>query len=216
MPARVSSCWWRYFSGPALPVQILWINMSTAVLLGLMLVFEPKERDLMQRPPRDPRQPIFTFPLLMRTGLVCLLTLIGGFGLFLSMQHDHPDALAEARTAVVNVVVMVQLFYLLNCRSLTHSMFHVGLWSNPSVIFGIVTMLAAQMLFTYAPFMNRLFHSAPLALSHWIPIIATGLARSLLVGFEKWVRFGRTTRGGEKIHFAQLAYAANPTTGNQL
>lgn len=62
---------------PLLPVQLLWINMATAVLLGLMLVFEPKEAGLMSRPPRDPAQPILTFPLFMRTGLVTLLMLVG-------------------------------------------------------------------------------------------------------------------------------------------
>ena len=68
---------------PALPVQLLWINMATALFLGLTLVFEPEERDLMRRPPRDPQQPILTFPLFMRTGLVSLLILAGAFGAFL-------------------------------------------------------------------------------------------------------------------------------------
>ena len=67
---------------PALPLQLLWINMVTAVLLGLTLAFETKEPGLMERPPRDPRQPLLTFPLFMRTGLVSLLTLVGAFGLF--------------------------------------------------------------------------------------------------------------------------------------
>ena len=62
---------------PALPVQFLWINMMTAMFLGLMLVFEPKEHDLMQRPPRDPKEPILTFPLFMRTGFVTLILLAG-------------------------------------------------------------------------------------------------------------------------------------------
>ncbi len=48
---------------PALPVQLLWINMMTAIALGVPLIFEPKEHDLMKRPPRDPRRPILDFPL---------------------------------------------------------------------------------------------------------------------------------------------------------
>ena len=71
---------------PALPVQLLWVNMSTAIFLGLMLVFEPKEPGLMLRPPRDPRRPLLTFPLLMRTGLVSLLMQIGGYTLF-HLEH---------------------------------------------------------------------------------------------------------------------------------
>ena len=64
-----------------LPVQLLWINMATAVLLGMTLAFETREPRLMERPPRDPRQPLLTFPIFMRTGLVSLLTLCGAFGL---------------------------------------------------------------------------------------------------------------------------------------
>ncbi len=58
---------------PVVPVQILWVNMTTALLLGLMLVFEPKETGLMERKPRDPSRPILTFPLFMRTGLISLI-----------------------------------------------------------------------------------------------------------------------------------------------
>ena len=172
---------------PALPVQMLWINMMTALLLGLMLVFEPREPDLMQRPPRDPKEPILTFPLFMRTGLVTLIILAGAFGLFL-WEQARGATLAEARTIVVNVIVVVEIFYLLNCRSLTHSMHSLGLFSNPWVLFGAAAMLAAQFLFTYAPFMNHLFHTAPLPAEAWLHIFAVGLVAFTAVGTEKSIR----------------------------
>jgi Ca2+-transporting ATPase len=172
---------------PALPVQMLWINMMTALLLGLMLVFEPREPDLMQRPPRDPKEPILTFPLFMRTGLVTLIILAGAFGLFL-WEQACGATLAEARTIVVNVIVVVEIFYLLNCRSLTHSMRSLGLFSNPWVLFGAAAMLAAQFLFTYAPFMNHLFHTAPLPAEAWLHIFAVGLVAFTAVGTEKSIR----------------------------
>ncbi len=73
---------------PAVPVQLLWVNLMTAILLGLMLVFEPKERDLMARPPRDPKRPLLTYPLIMRTGLVSLIMMAGAFWLFL-LGDEH-------------------------------------------------------------------------------------------------------------------------------
>jgi magnesium-transporting ATPase (P-type) len=88
---------------PFMPVQLLWINMTTSVLLGLMLVFEPKEHDLMRHSPRDPRQPILTLPLFMRTGRVALLMFAGGYLLFLWELGREAGNVAEARTAVVNV-----------------------------------------------------------------------------------------------------------------
>jgi Ca2+-transporting ATPase len=175
---------------PMFPVQLLWINMMTAVSLGVMLVFESKEPDLMDRPPRDPRQPILTFALFMRTGFVSLLILAGAFALFLWETQRQGATLAEARTAVVNVVVSVEAFYLLNCRSLTRSAFAVGLFSNPWVIAGIGLAIATQLLFTYAPFMNKLFHSAPITGEAWLRIVAVGVIAFAAVELEKWIRFG--------------------------
>ena len=76
---------------------MLWINMTTALLLGLMLVFEPKEHDLMQRPPRDPKEQILTFPLFMRTGLVTLIILAGAFGLFSGSRRMRRTSQRRAR-----------------------------------------------------------------------------------------------------------------------
>ncbi len=173
---------------PVLPLQLLWINM-TEPLFGLMLVFEPKECGLMERPPRDPRQPILTFPLFMRSAFVSILMLAGAFALFLWELHAEKGTLAEARTVVVNVIVMVEGFYLLNCRSLTRSTLSVGLFSNLWLVAGLVAMIAAQFLFTYAPIMNRLFHSAPIGGEAWLRIIAIGVGVYLAVGLEKWIRF---------------------------
>jgi cation-transporting P-type ATPase F len=175
---------------PMLPVQLLWINMTAVTLLGTMLVFEPKEPDLMDRPPRDPDQPILTFSLFMRTGFVSLLMLAGAFALFLWELREEGASLAEARTAVVNVIVMVEALYLLNCRSLTRSIFTLGVFSNLWAILGIGLITAMQLLFTYAPIMNKLFHSAPMAGGSWLRIVAVAFIAFAVVELEKWIRFG--------------------------
>ena len=87
---------------PILPVQILWINMTTAVALGLMLAFEPKEAGIMLRPPRDPSRPLLTGVVVWRILLVGTLLLAGAFGLFLWVQAKG-GTLEEARTVAVNV-----------------------------------------------------------------------------------------------------------------
>lgn len=174
---------------PILPVQLLWINMAASVFLGLMLVFEPHEQNLMQRPPRNPREPILTFPLFMRTGLVSLIILLGSFWVFQMEQSRPGSTLAQARTAVVNVIVMVECAYLLNCRCLHRSIFSIGVFSNPYVPAGIATMLAAQVLLTYLPLMQTLFGTASLSFETWLRIVAVGVISFLIVEFEKWVRF---------------------------
>jgi Ca2+-transporting ATPase len=176
---------------PVVPVQLLWVNMASAIFLGLMLVFEPKESDLMERPPRDPKLPLLTFPLFMRTGLISVIMILGGYWLYFYETSIAGESIATARTAVVNVIVMVEVAYLMSCRSLNHSLLHVGVFSNPWALVGAASMIVAQLLFTYAPFMNHLFHSAPLDGGAWLRIMAVTLLSFIAVELEKWIRFGR-------------------------
>lgn len=171
---------------PITPVQILWINMTTAVLLGLMLAFEPKEPGLMTRAPRNPEQPILTRHLVFRVCLVGLLLLLAAFGLF-EWELSQGESLAKARTVAVNVFVSCELFYLFNCRSLYFSMFKIGLFSNLWVIFGVVAMLLLQILFTYWPPMQHLFGSAAIDRDEWLLIVAAGMIVYCSVGCEKWL-----------------------------
>jgi Ca2+-transporting ATPase len=178
---------------PILPVQILWINMTTAGFLGLMLAFEPKEPGIMIRPPRDPQTPILTRELSSRIILVGLLLLAGSFGLF-TWETIHGADLARARTVAVNVFIIIELFYLINCRSLTRSIVQLGLFTNPWLFGGIAMMLALQMVYTYLPLMNYLFQSVPLDPAAWARIVLVGLLAYTIVESEKWLRRKRKTR----------------------
>lgn len=183
---------------PALPVQLLWVNLMTCVLLGLTLVFEPKECDLMARPPRDPKRKLFTFPLLMRTGLVSMILVLGSFWVFFwELQHERASQ-AAARTAAINVIVAVEIAYLMCCRSLTRSVFRINWFTNRWVVGGSLAMLAAQFLFTYAPLMNKLFHTAPPGAKSWLRVAAVAGGALLAVEIEKWIRFGGS-RGNHAI-----------------
>jgi Ca2+-transporting ATPase len=180
---------------PIAPVQILWINMTTAVLLGLMLAFEPKEANIMARPPRNPHAPILTMKLVMRIGLVSLLLLIGCFGLFKWFMVQG-KSLAEAQTLASNGFVIGELFYLFNCRSLTRSIFRIGVFSNLAAFWGALSMLGLQLLFTYAPFMNLLFHTAPLPWDTWLYLAIFGVLVYIIVEIEKFL-VGYTLSGEE-------------------
>ncbi len=172
---------------PILPVQILWINMTTAVLLGLMLAFEPKEHGIMERPPREPGAPILSAALIRRILLVGALLLGAAFGLFEWADTVQGTSLEVARTIAVNVFVTVEIFYLFNCRSLTRSVFRIHPLSNRWVLGGVAITIALQLMYTYAPFMHVAFQSAPLTLEHWSYILAAGIATLFIVEFEKWL-----------------------------
>jgi len=172
---------------PILPAQILWINMITVVLLGLVLAMETREPDIMRRRPRTPDAPILTRALLIRVLLVGGLILIAAFGLY-EWALREGRSVAQARTIAVNVVIFIELFYLFNCRSLTESVFRIGFFSNPWAFAGAGAMVLIQLLFTYAPFMNSFLSSAPLALVDWGLILLAGLITYGIVEIEKWLR----------------------------
>ncbi|WP_028578129.1 cation-transporting P-type ATPase [Desulfomicrobium escambiense] len=172
---------------PILPVQILWINMTTAGCLGLMLAFEPKEPGIMDRPPRDPAMPILDTELYIRILLVGAILLVTAFGLY-EWELRTTGVQEQARTVAVNVFVMVEAFYLFNSRSFTRSPFELGFWTNPWVTAGFVIMVVLQLAFTYVPFMNTLFGSAPIGVLPWVKIIAASLAAYLIIEAEKKIR----------------------------
>lgn len=172
---------------PILPTQILWINMTTAVALGLMLAFEPKEAGIMTRPPRDPGQALLTRALVVRILLVSGLMVVAAWYLF-EWELANGATLPEARTAAVNVFVVVEAFYLFSCRSLTQSVWRIGFFSNRWLIAGVTVQALAQLAFTYLPSMNTIFQSAPISVSAWLRILAIAAAISALVGVDKWLR----------------------------
>jgi Ca2+-transporting ATPase len=179
---------------PILPAQILWINMTTAVLLGLMLAFEPGEKGIMSIPPRDPDEPILSKPLMLRVAIVGALLCAGSFGLF-EMVLAQGRSEAVARTVAVNVFVFGELFYLFNCRSLRRSMFTIGMFTNPWVFVGAGAMAALQLMFTYAPFMHTAFHSAPVSLRDWALTIGCGLIVFVVMEIEKKLTNGTLSKG---------------------
>ena len=135
---------------PITPAQILWINMITAVTLGLALAFEPAEDDLMRRPPRRVGEALLSPLLLWRIGFVALLLIVGTFGLFV-----HATArglgLEAARTIAVNMLVLFEVAYLVNCRRTVASVVsRDGLLGNRAILIAIAIVVALQLLFTYA------------------------------------------------------------------
>ncbi|WP_099024270.1 cation-transporting P-type ATPase [Mycolicibacterium palauense] len=172
---------------PILPTQILWINMTTAVALGLMLAFEPKEAGIMFRAPRDPDEPLLTRGLVIRILLVSSLLVASAWWLF-EWELANGASLPEARTAALNLFVVVEAFYLFSCRSLTHSAWRIGLFSNRFIILGVTVQAIAQLAITYLPSMNTVFETAPIGLEVWGRIFGLAVAVSVVVGIDKWLR----------------------------
>jgi cation-transporting ATPase F len=173
---------------PILPTQILWINMTTAVALGLMLAFEPKEAGIMSRPPRRPDQPLLTGALMGRIVLVSSLLVAGAWWLF-EWEQAHGAGLAEARTAALNLFVVVEAFYLFSCRSLSRSVWRIGVFTNRWIIVGVFAQALGQIAITYLPAMNAVFATAPINADAWMRIFVIAAAASVAVAIDKRIRF---------------------------
>lgn len=178
---------------PITPVQILWVNMVTAVTLALALAFEPAETNVMQRPPRDPREPLLAGILLWRICAVSVLLVIAPLALF-QWEALQQRPLAEARTLAVNALVVSEIFYLFNSRYIHSSVLSpAGLLGSRPVLISIGLMLVLQLAFTYAPPLQRLMGTAPIGLADWGVVTLAGVAVLLLVELEKalWRKWRR-------------------------
>jgi magnesium-transporting ATPase (P-type) len=177
------------FAGLAMPVtaaQILWVNMVTTVTLAIALAFEPGEGQLMQRPPRDPAEPLITRLLFGRIAFVTLLMVVATYTVF-EWEMTRGSSLEVARAAVVNMLVVGELVYLFNARHFTaHAFSWETLAGNLIAFWASVSLVVLQMLFTYAPPMHRLFGTAALGMASWAMILGLASAIFLAVEGEKW------------------------------
>jgi magnesium-transporting ATPase (P-type) len=98
------------------------------------------------------------------------------------------EAVREAQTLAVTAVVLMQMVYVVQCRSLTGSARDVGLWRNPWIYVGIAGLLALQLAFVYLPLLHRAFWSAPLDGGAWLRALAAALTVVPVVAAEKWWR----------------------------
>ncbi|MDS4027514.1 MAG: cation-transporting P-type ATPase [Candidatus Contendobacter sp.] len=180
---------------PITPVQILWVNMVTAVTLALALAFEPAEIDVMRRPPRDPAEPLLSGIMLWRISAVSALLVITPLGLFLwEAANGRPTA--EARTLAVNALVLGEIFYLFNSRYIHGSVLsRAGLLGSRPVLISMGLMLLLQLAFTYFPLLQHLMGTEPIRLADWGIVTLAGMVILLLVELEKAV--WRQVRNGQ-------------------
>jgi len=172
---------------PLTPVQILWVNMITAVTLALALAFEPPEHHVMRRPPRDASQPVLTPHLIWRVAFVSLILMIGTFGFFL-WEMEQGASIEYARTVAVNTLVFFEIFYLYNSRYITASVFNrEGLTGNRYVLMAIAILIFFQMGFTYLSPMQSLFGTTAIDFTTWLGILIVSSTVLFLVELEKYV-----------------------------
>jgi calcium-translocating P-type ATPase len=173
------------FMLPMSAAQILWVNLVAEAALGIALAFEPAEPGVMSRPPRRADAPLLSPFLAWRVLLVSVLFAGVSLGVFFAALEAGRD-LQTARTLVVNTLVVLQVFYLFNVRFLhAPAITPRGALGTRAVLWALAAVLAAQLVFTYAPFMNAWFESRPVAPLDGVLVVLAGALVMLLLELEK-------------------------------
>ncbi len=182
---------------PILPVQMLWVNMATAIVIGTALIFEPREAGLMDRAPRPVSAPLLDRGMAFRIVFVSVLSAGLVFGAwYWALEVEHLT-IAAARTIAVNAIVVVGVAYLFNCRSLTKPLWRIGVFGNKWVWWGSLVMLLVQVAFTYLPFMQKLFHTEAIAPIWWLRLAGVGALVFGVVELKKVVLPSEPARVGQ-------------------
>jgi magnesium-transporting ATPase (P-type) len=173
---------------PLTPVQILWVNMITAVTLGIALAFEPTEPGTMRQPPRRRDEPILSLGLVWQVLLVATLFCVGVFGIF---RHalDAGHSVELARTLAMNALVVFEIFYLFYIRNLHGTSFTLAaVKGTPAVWMAIGVVTAGQFAITYIPPLQRVFGTEGVPLEMGLVVVLLGVVLLAVIEIEKQLR----------------------------
>ncbi|MBN9889942.1 HAD-IC family P-type ATPase [Salipiger abyssi] len=179
------------FLGMTLPitaVQILWVNLITAVTLGLALAFEPSESGTMRRPPRSRGESLLTGGLVWHVVLVSLLFVVAVFGIYAyAIDEGHAPELAQ--TMAMNMLVALEIFHLFFIRNIYGtSLTLAAVRGTPVVWLCVITVTAAQFAVTYLPPLQAVFGTQPVPFHDGVLIVGVGVVFFALVETEKQMR----------------------------
>lgn len=176
---------------PLLAVQLLWLNLVTNGIQGVALAFEPGEGDVLRRPPRPTREPIFDRLMIERMIVAAAVIAIVGasaFGWMISQGWTN----AEARNALLLLLVLFENIHIGNCRSETKSAFLSSPLRSPILLMGALAALLIHVGAMYFPPARAVLATAPIGLTTWLALIGLSLTLILAIEIHKlswWLRY---------------------------
>ena len=173
---------------PITPVQILWINLITAITLGIALAFEPTEDGTMLRPPRPRNEPLLSSALVWHIVLVSILFLCGVYGIY-AYAMDRGYSVELARTLALNTLVVMEIFHLFFIRNFYSTSLTWKAVRGTKVVWAVVVAITvAQFAITYVPVMQTVFATESVPFWDGMLVIAIGVALFAIVEAEKQIR----------------------------
>ncbi|MCF2502168.1 cation-translocating P-type ATPase [Dyadobacter sp. CY107] len=172
------------FAIPLLPIHILWINLVTDGLPGIALVAEPAEKDIMNRPPRPPKENLFAGGLVLRIVLIGIIMTFAALFIQWWCINENYDVKTQ-QTAVFTTLCFVQLGNALSVRSTYHSIFSRDIFANRGMWGAIILTIMLQMLIVYVPFLDTVFKTTPLSWHIMLIVIITTVVCIILIELVK-------------------------------
>lgn len=173
---------------PITPIQILWVNLITAITLGIALAFEPTEANTMRRQPRQRNEPLLNGELVWHIILVSALFLGGVFGIY-RWAIDQGYSIDLARTIALNTLVVMEIFHLFFIRNIYGTSLTWRAVRGTRVVWAtVIAVTAAQFAITYLPPLQAVFATSPIALRDGLIIFGVGVMLFTIIETEKQLR----------------------------
>ncbi len=171
---------------PLAAIQILWLNLVTDGLPALALGLEPPERDIMERAPRPPREPVITWGrggLILAHGVIVAAVALVAFRL--SWGGD-PARLPHARTVTFCVAAFSQLFFAIGCRSDRRTAFELGFFTNPWLLAAVAVSALLQLTVVTLPYAQGVFEVGTQLGRDWLVVLGLALVPVTVIELAKW------------------------------
>ena len=181
------------------PVQLLWINLVTDGLPALALGVDPYPKDVMDRPPRDPKESVLSRDVLFFIVIIAAILTVGTLGVFALELGQHagdtgPDRILRARSVAFTTIVFFELFLVFSIRSPRETLWKIGVLTNKKLLLAVAASAALQIAVIQLPFLEPVFDTRALDALDWVQTFAVGLTAFLFVEMSKVVRRFLQTR----------------------
>ncbi len=179
---------------PYIPAQILWLNLVTNGFQDIALAFEPAEKGILARPPRNPEEGILSSLMIQRTFLMGMVLAAGTLFIFISNLNSGVP-LGRARTLALTTMVFFQFYQAFNCRSEKQSIFTTSPFSNPFLLYSMIAAFLAQLSVIYVPALQWVFRTEPITINEWVQILMVSVTVIIVVEIDKWIRRQKSKDG---------------------
>lgn len=167
---------------PLTPVQILWVNMVTTITLSYALGFEPANEKIMERAPRDPKEPMLSGYSIFRIVYVSLLITVPAY--LIAMQAESQ---LVQQTMLLQSIVLAQAFYMLNCRELLDPSINKAMFKNKAIFISLACLAVLQGVVLFVPIAQQAIGITVLTSSQHISILLNTFGIFLIVELEKLI-----------------------------